>query len=135
MIKTKCEALDGTDRDGVVAVLVGKDFSFLVQAADAEDRTLRLVDDRHSKLLAEDTGVCQRESSTRDFIRRQLLPAGAVGYIDDGAGDAEEVLLLRLLDDRDDEAPVERYGDADVDVLVVTDRLAFDRAIDDGVLP
>jgi len=133
VIETKSESLDRADRDGIVAVLVGKDFSFLVQTADAEDRALRLVDDWRSELLAEDTRVCQREGAAGDLVGRQLLPAGAVGYIDDGTGDAEEVLFFRLFDDRYDEAPVERDSDADVDVLVVTDRLAFDRAIDDGM--
>ena len=39
-----------------------------------------------------------------------------------------------LLDDRDDEAPVQRDGDADVDVLVVEDGVALDRGVDHGVL-
>jgi hypothetical protein len=134
VIEAKSEALDGTDRDGVVAVLVGEDFGFLVEAADAEDCALRLVDDWCSKLLAEDTGVCEREGAAGDLIGRQLLSAGAVGYIDDGAGYAEEVFLLCLLDDGNDEAPLERNGNADVDVLVITDRLAFNRAVDDRVL-
>ena len=121
-------------RDGVVAVLVGDDFGFLVEAADAEDGALRLVDDRGAELLAEDAGVGEGEGATGDLVGSELLAAGAVGYVDDGAGDAEEVLLFRLLDDGDDEAPVERDGDADVDVLVVADGVAFDRAIDDGVL-
>ncbi len=40
----------------------------------------------------------------------------------------------RLLDDGDDEAPVQRDGDADVDVLVVEDGVALDGGVDDGVL-
>src|SRR5258708_37287702 len=55
VIEAESEALDGTDRDGVVAVLVGKDFGFLVQAADAEDCALRLVDDGGCTMVAEDT--------------------------------------------------------------------------------
>ena len=35
VIESECEALDGTDRDGVVTVLIGDDFGFLVEAADA----------------------------------------------------------------------------------------------------
>src|SRR5207302_10767923 len=101
---------------------------------DAEDCALRLIDDRGSKLLAEDAGVGEGEGAAGDLVRSKLLSAGAVGNVNDGAGDAEEVLLLRLFDDRDDEAPLERDGDADVDVLVVTDRVAFDRAVYDGML-
>ena len=88
---------------------------------------LRLVDDRRAELLAEDAGVGEREGAAGDLVGRQLLAAGAVGEIDDGAGDAEEVLLLRLLDDGNDQAPVQRDGDADVDVLVVADGVALDR--------
>ena len=127
VIEAQREALDGADRDGVVAVLVGEDFGFLVEAADAEDRGLRLVDDRRAELLAEDAGVGKREGAAGDLVRSELLVAGAVGQVDDGARDAEEVLLLGLLDDGDDQAPVERDGDADVDVLVVADGVALDR--------
>ena len=134
MIEAEREALDGADRDGVVAVLVGEDFGFLVEAADAEDGALRLVDDRRAELLAEDAGVGEGEGAAGDLVGSELLVAGAVGDVDDGARDAEEVLLFGLLDDGNDEAPVERDGDADVDVLVVADRFAFDRALTMGCL-
>ena len=107
---------------------------FLVQAADAEDGGLRLVDDGRAELLAEDAGVGEGEGAAGDFVGRELLGAGALGEVDDGAGDAEEVLLLALLDDGDDQAPVERDGDADVDVLVVEDGVALDGGVDDRVL-
>src|ERR1700677_2897800 len=126
VVEAKGEALDGANRDGVVAVLVGEDCGFFVQAADAEDRALWLVDDGHSELLAEDAGVGERKGAAGDLIRGELLSSGTIGHVDDGAGDAEEVLLLGLLDDRHDETPIERNRDADVDVLVVADRLAFD---------
>ena len=134
VIEAQREALDRADGDGVLAVLVGEDFGFLVQSADAEDRRLRLVDDRRAELLAEDAGVGQREGAAGDLVGSELLAAGALGDIDDGARDAEEVLLLGLLDDRDDEAPVQRDGDADVDALVVEDGVALDRGVDDRVL-
>ena len=76
-------------------------------------------------------GVGKREGAARDLIGLQLLAARALGHIGDGARDAEEVLLLRLLDDRNDQAPVERHRDADVDVLVVADGVAFHRRVDD----
>jgi hypothetical protein len=38
-----------------------------------------------------------------------------------------------LLDDGDDEAPVQRDRDADVDVLVVADGFSLDRSLDDRV--
>ena len=57
VIEAEGEALDPADGDGVVAILVGEDDGFLVEAADAEDCGLRLSDDGHSELLAEDAGV------------------------------------------------------------------------------
>ncbi len=134
MIESESEALDRANRNGVVAILIGDDFGFLVEAADAENGALRLVDDGGSELLAEDARVGEGKGAPGDLVRGELLVAGAVGDVDDAACDAEEVLLLGLLEDGDDEAPVKRDGDADVDVLVVADGLAFDRAVDDGVL-
>ena len=92
-------------------------------------------DDGRAELLAEDAGVGEGEGAAGDFVGSELLVAGAVGEVDDGAGDAEEVLLFGLLDDGDDEAPLERDGDADVDVLVVEDGVALRGGVDDGVLP
>ena len=107
------------------------DVGLLVQAADAEDRRLRLSDDRHSELLAEDARVGQRKCAARDLIRRELLVARALGKIHNRARNAEEVLLLGLLDHRNDQSPVQRDRDADVDVLVVPNRFALHRCIDD----
>ena len=42
--------------------------------------------------------------------------------------------LLRMLDDGDDQAPLQRDGDAEIDVLVVVDGAAFKRGVDDGEL-
>src|SRR5260370_15936660 len=126
--------MDRTYGNRFFAGLVGDDLGFFVEAADTEDGALRLIDDRCAELLAEDAGVGEREGAAGDFVRSELLAAGALSHVDDAAGDAEEVLLLRLLEDGDDEAPVQRDGDADVDVLVVADGFAFNRPVDDGVL-
>ena len=134
VIEAEREALDRTDGDGVVAVFVGDDFGFFVQTADAEDRALRLVDDGSAKLLAKDSGVGEGECASGDLVWSELLVPCAIRHIDDTAGDAEEVLLLGLLQDGNDEAPVECYGDANVDVLVVADGIAFDGSVDDGML-
>ena len=82
--------------------------------------------------FAEDAGIGEGEGAAADFIGLELLAAGAFGQVDDGAGDAEEAALFRLLDDRNDEAPVQRDSDAEVDVLVVADRVAFHGRVDDG---
>jgi hypothetical protein len=59
-----------------------------------------------------------------------LLPR-AVREVGHGAADADQVFLVRVLDHRHDQPPVERHRDADVDLLVVDDVLAVDRGIDD----
>src|ERR1700734_271521 len=92
VVEAEGEALDGADGDGVVAVLVGDDLSLFVEAADAEDGRLRLIDDWRAELLAEDAGVGECEGASGDLIGSELLAAGAVRDVDDGAGDAEEGL-------------------------------------------
>ena len=134
VIKAEGEVLDGADGDGVLAVLVGENDGFLAETTYAEDGCLWLRDDRGSELLAEDAGVGEGEGAARYFVGGEFLGAGAVGDVDDGAGDAEETLLLRLLNDGDNQTPVESDGDADVDVLVVEDGFALHRGVDDGVL-
>ena len=51
------------------------------------------------------------------------------------AAEAEQALLVGLLHHRDDEPPVERDGDADVDVLLVDDVVAVERRVEDGKRP
>ena len=50
----------------------------------------------------------------------------------DGAGEAEKVARLRLLDDWHDQAPFKRHGNAQVDVVVVVDRTVDQRRVEDG---
>jgi hypothetical protein len=74
----------------------------------------RLVDDGRAELFAEDAGVGEGEGAAGDFVRLELLAAGALGEVGDGAREAEEAALFGLLDDGNDEAPVERDGDAEL---------------------
>ena len=113
--------LHGADGNGVVAFGVGEDDGLLAQAADGEDGRLRLVDDRRAELAAEDAGVGEREGGAGDLVGHELLGAGALGEIGDGAGDVDEAALLGLADDGHDQSPLERDGDAEIDVLVVVD--------------
>ena len=57
-----------------------------------------------------------------DFVGLELFGARAVGQVGDRAARADEIFFVGLLDDRHDQAPVERDRDADVDVLVIDDR-------------
>src|SRR5208282_2911063 len=47
---------------------------------------------------------------------------------------SEEVKLVGVLENGDDKSPIERDGDAGIDVLVVADAVAFERAVDDRIL-
>ena len=53
------------------------------------------------------------------------------GEIGDRAGQPEEILLVGVLDDRDDKAPIERDGNSHIDILMVDDGLAVDRRVHD----
>ena len=114
------------DRDRIV----DHDGTFL-DVADAEDRHLRLVDDRHAEQRAEHAGIRDGERAAADFVRLELLRARARRQIRDRAAQAEQVLFVRVLDDGDDQPPVERDRDAEVDVLVIDDVVAVDRGVDD----
>ena len=67
-----------------------------------------------------------------DFVGLEFFGAGALCEIVHGAGDAQEIFLLGVLDHRNDQAPVERDGDADVALLVQDDVGAVHRGIHGG---
>jgi hypothetical protein len=75
----------------------------LLDGADAEDRHLRLIDDRHPELRAEDTGIRNREGPALHFFRLQLFRPRARGDIGDRTAQAEQALVVGVLDDRNDQ--------------------------------
>src|SRR5438132_1131163 len=89
----------------------------LLDVADAQDRDLRLVDDGHPEERAEHAGVGDREGSAGDLLRLQLLAARAACQVGDGTAQAEQVAFVGVLDDRNDQPPVERDGNAAVPAL------------------
>ena len=103
----------------------------LLDRADAENRHLRLVDDRHAELRAELAGVGDGERAAVHFFRLELLRARPLGDVGDRAAQPEQVLLVGVLDDRHDQAALERDGDPEVDVLLVDDVVAVERGVDD----
>jgi len=68
VVEAEGEALNAADGDAVLAVFVGEDYGFFVEAADAEDGGLWLGDDRGAELLAEDAGVGEGEGAAGDFV-------------------------------------------------------------------
>ena len=107
------------DRDHVLAELVLDDPRPLDERVGAEDRRLRLADDRRAVERAEPARIRDRERAALHVVRQQLLRARALGEVGDRARDAEQVEVLRVLDHRDDQAlaVLERDRDAEVDEL------------------
>jgi len=114
----------GTDGDRVV-----DDHGALFDGAEAENADVGLADDRQAKEAAEYAGIGDGESTFLDFVGLELLGARALGQIVQVALDAEKVLFVGVLDDWDDESPIEGYGDADIDFLVEDDVGAVERGI------
>ena len=79
----------------------------LLDGADRENGHLRLVDDRQAELRAVAAGVGERDGAAVHFVGAELLRAGAIGDVLDGAGDAEQALLGGVLDHGHDEPVVE----------------------------
>src|SRR5262249_55844807 len=110
------------DRDGIVTsatAAVGRLYHdrALLDAADAEDRDLRLIDQRQPVHGAEDAGIRDREGAALDLVGVELLRSRARREVLDRAAQADEILLVRIPDHGDDEPLVERDRDAEVDVL------------------
>ena len=61
------------------------------------------------------------------LVRAQLLGPGPLAQVVDGAGQPEQRQLVGVLDDRHDQSPVERHGDAEVDVAPEDGALAATR--------
>ena len=63
-------------------------------------------------------GIGDREGALLHLFGLQFFGARALGQIVDGALQAQKILLVGVLDHRHDQAPVQRHGDADVDLAV-----------------
>src|SRR5580700_7094910 len=128
------EVNDGADSNGIVAFFVCDHQRLLGDAAYTHDGGVWLIDDGQAEDGAELAGVGDGESGAFDVFGFELLAAGAFAEIGDAALQAEEVEVAGILEDGDDESPVESDGDADVDLTVVADIVAFDRGVDDWPL-
>ena len=104
VVEGQREVAHGPDGDGVVA-----HHRPLLDGPDPEDGHLRLVDDRRAEEAAEDAGVRDGEGPALHLLDLELLRARAVGEVVHGAGEAEHVLLVGVVDDGHDEAPVEGH--------------------------
>jgi hypothetical protein len=85
VIITQCEVDDGTDRDGIVSVLVGQDEWLLGDSSYAQDGDVGLVNDGQAKHGAELAGVRDGEGCAFNIGWHQFLGTGALAEIGDAA--------------------------------------------------
>src|SRR5580693_408355 len=128
------EVNDGANGDGIVAFFVGDDEGLLGNASHAHDGGVRLIDDGQAKNGAELAGVGDGEGGAFDVLRLEFLATGAFAEVGDTALQTEEVEVAGILEDGDDESPVEGDGNAYINVAVVADVIAFERGVDDWPL-
>src|SRR6266478_1079135 len=134
MVVIQREVNDGGNYDGIRAIFVGDHQGLLGDTADTHDGHIRLVDDGQAEDGAKLAGVGNGEGGTFDVGRHELLRTGALAEVGDAALQSEEVELVGVLENGDDESPIKGDRDASVDVLVVADALAFERAVYDRIL-
>src|SRR5690349_16545807 len=110
VIVAERDVADGSDGDGVSSDGVGHNHRHLLDGTNAHDRDLRLQDDGQSEHLAELAGVGDGERATLYIVGQELLGTGAIAKIADGALQSEEAFLFSVLDDRNDQSPIESDG-------------------------
>src|SRR5690625_7838584 len=79
------------DRNGLAPLAIGDDDWALHHGAGTQNGYLRLVDDRGIEERAPATRVGDREGSTGELIRADLVIAGALGHIGNLPSDASNV--------------------------------------------
>jgi hypothetical protein len=132
VVEAQAEVLHRANGDGVVALGVGQHHRLLAQAADGQNRRLRLVEDGRAELAAEDAGVGQRKgaagtSSGSSFLVRARSARSAMAR-----ARLQETEPLGLPDHGHNQPPLQSHGDAQVDPRVVVDEAVDQRSVDDG---
>ena|SRR5258708_5383552 len=112
--------------DGVVAFFIGHNQRLFGDPADAHDRRIGLIDDWESEDGTELAGVGDGEGGTFNVFGLEFFAAGAFAEIGDTALQTEKIQVTGVLENGDDESPIERDGDADVDVAMIADAVAFE---------
>src|ERR1700685_389693 len=125
---------DAANGDGIATVFVGDDHGLLGDSADAHDSGVRLIDDGQAEDCSKLAGIGDGECGTFDVFGLELFVAGAFAEGGDAALESEEVEVAGVFEDGNDQSPIESDGDANVDVAVVANAVAFQRRVDDGPL-
>ena len=112
-------------------LLVGDHHRPLDDRLGVEDRHLRQVDHRRGHDRAVAAGVRDRERAAADVVGRELVVARLARESLDRLAEPLDAEVLRVVDDRDDQAArAERHRDAEVDRLVLGERLALERGVE-----
>src|SRR5260370_25015519 len=134
MVVAQGEVNHRTDGDGICTVFVGNHHGLFGDTTDSHDGHVRLIDDRQTENGAKLAGVGDGEGCTFHVSWHELLRTSALAEVGDTALQSELGEFVRVLENWDYESPVERNGDAGVDMLLVADAVAFKRAVDDWIL-
>src|SRR5436190_10463961 len=121
MVERDRKVRAGANGDGVFPVSAGQNFWPLLDSANAENGNLRLVDDRRAHQRSKDSRIGDGEGSFLYFLRRQLLGASARRQIVQCARDSRKREIVGALDHGNDQSPIQRHGDTNVDLLSVDD--------------
>src|SRR5262249_36303734 len=81
VVVTENQPDDVADGDGVVPIVICDDNRFFEDAAHAQDRQLRLHDDRRTELWTEDTGIGNGYGAALHFVGDKFFGAGALAEI------------------------------------------------------
>src|ERR1700682_1928215 len=98
MIERDRKISTSADRDCVLSIGAGQHLWPLLDRSDAEDRDLRLIDDRRSHQRPEHPWIRDGERSFLHFLGRELLGAGTGGKIIERSRDSREREIVGVLD-------------------------------------
>src|SRR5882762_1931830 len=105
------------------------DHRALLDGAETEDADVRLADHRQPEQAAEDAWVGDGERTFLHLFGLQFFRTRALREVIHVALDAENVFLVGVFHHRDEQAPIEGHGDADVDLLVQDDVRSVQRGV------
>ena len=114
---------------GRTTICVVHDDRARVDAADGENRDLRLTDDRQAEQTAENAGIRDRERAALHVFRSQLLRARAARQIMNRAAESGEIETFRAVNHGHDQPLIERHGDAEIDRIAIDDVVAVERRV------
>ena len=117
-------------RDHLAEGGIGDHHGPLDDRAGAQDRDLRLVDDRRVEQGAAAARVGQRERPAGQLVRRDLPGPGPGGQVTDLAGQPADVQVARVVDDRHHQPALGVDRDAEVLRVVVGDLVSVNHRVE-----